>query len=83
MKILTAEQQTQALENILMELQLAASRISDEMFKKMGAKNLMIAIQDAKNLLELSRDLSVYEQIAQYSDIDQGYSDSLGIHNQL
>lgn len=83
MKILTAEQQTKALENILMELQLAASRISDSDFKRMGAKNLMIAIQDAKNLLELSRDLSVYEQIAQYSDMNHGYSDSLGLHNQV
>lgn len=79
--IITVEDQTKALENILLELQLSASRVSDADFKKMGAKNLMTAIQDAKKLLDMSKNLSIYDQISQYADMHEGYSDSLGLHN--
>lgn len=79
--IITVEDQTKALENILMELQLSASRVSDADFKRMGAKNLMTAIQDAKKLLDMSKNLSIYEEINQHLEMHEGYSDSLGLHN--
>lgn len=79
--ITTIEHQTQALENILLELQLSASRITDDSFKKIGAKNLMIAIQDTKQLLDMTKNLSIYQEISQYADSLEDYSGSLGIHN--
>ena len=77
----TSIDQTKALEGVLLQLQLAASRVSDADFKKLGAKDLMSSIQDCKRLIELSKELSIYQQIQAYADISCGYSDSLGINN--
>ena len=76
---MNAEAQTQALSDILLQLQLSASRVTDVEFKRMGAKDLMSSIQMCKKLIEYSKDLSIYQQIAQYSE--ESYSDSLGISN--
>jgi len=77
----SAQQQTVALEQILLQLQLYASKISDTDFKKFGAKDLMTSIQDCKRLIELSKELSIYQEIQAYADVSCGYSDSLGISN--
>lgn len=77
----TAQDQTQALSDILLQLQLASSRITDEHFKKYGNKDLMSSIQNCKKLIELSKQLSLYQEIQAYAEVSCGYSDSLGISN--
>jgi len=77
----TAQDQTQALSDILLQLQLSASRISDAEFKKLGAKDLMSSIQACKKLIELSKELSIYETIQQHTDSLQDYGSCLGLRN--
>jgi len=77
----SAQQQTVALEQILLQLQLYASKISDTDFKKFGAKDLMTSIQDCKRLIELSKELSIYETIQQHTDSLQDYGSCLGLRN--
>lgn len=78
MKIVTAEHQTMALERILHQLQLSASRITDSDFKKYGCQGLTHAIQDAKALIEISRQREESEQMFLWEDSSNS---SLGLHN--
>lgn len=78
---MNSEQQTKALSDILLQLQIASSKVSDADFKKYGTKDLMASIQHCKKLLDLSRELSILEQIAQHTDSLNDYGSSLGIHN--
>lgn len=80
---LTSEQQLSYLNNILFQLQISASKVTDEEFRRMGCTGLMTAIQQCKSLLKLSEQLSIYEQISQYSDIHESYSNSMGLHNEV
>lgn len=77
----TSIEQTKALEEILLQLQLSAARVSDSDFKKVGTKDLMKSIQDCKKLIDLSKELSIYEAIEMHTDSLYDYGTSLGIHN--
>lgn len=81
MNILTSEEQLSALNNILFQLQISASKVSDDEFKRVGCAGLMTSIQQCKKLIKMAEQLTIYEQISAYSDLHEGYSDSLGVHN--
>lgn len=80
---MTSEQQLSALKGILFQLQLAASRVSDSEFKRVGCTGLMNSIQDCKKLIKMAEQLDIYTQISQYADLNEGYSNSLGLHNEV
>lgn len=83
MNILTSEEQLASLQNILFQLQISASKVSDAEFKRDGCTGLMNSIQQCKKLIKMAEQLSIYDQISQYSDMHEGYSDSIGLHNQV
>lgn len=78
---MTSEEQLSSLKSILFQLQVAASKVTDEEFKRMGCTALMKSIQECKKLVKLSEQLNIYDQISQYADLHEGYSDSLDLHN--
>jgi len=79
----SADFQLTSLKDILFQLQISASKVSDEEFKRVGCTGLMNSIQNCKKLIKLAEQLTIYEQISMYSDQVCGYSDSLGIHNEV
>lgn len=81
MNILSPEEQLSALKGILFQLELAASRVTDCQFKQYGCTGLNKSIQDCKKLIKMSEQLSIYDQISQYTDMIEGYGDCLGLHN--
>lgn len=78
---MTSEQQLSALKSILFQLQISASKVSDDDFKRVGCTGLMNSIQDCKKLIKLAEQLDIYQQISEYSNSLEDYSGSLGIHN--
>lgn len=80
---MTNEDYVSDLKAILFQLELAASRVTDAEFKQHRCKALTESIQKCKKLIRAADLLNVYEQIQQFQDINQGYSDSLGLHNQI
>lgn len=70
------QDQVQSLQNILLQLQLAASKVSDEEFKKVGVKELMNSIQDCKKLIGYTTSLQYIQEITDYSE-------SLGLYNEM
>jgi NifU-like protein involved in Fe-S cluster formation len=81
MSTLTSEEQLSSLQNILFQLQISASKVSDAEFKRDGCTGLMHSIQQCKKLIKMAEQLSVYDQISQYTDSLEDYSNSLGISN--
>lgn len=81
MNILTSEEQLSSLQDILFQLQISASKVSDAEFKRDGCTGLMNSIQQCKKLIKLAEQLNVYDQISQYTDSLEDYSNSLGISN--
>lgn len=78
---MNAESQLSDLKAILFQLELAASRVTDCQFKQHGCTGLNTSIQSCKKLIKLAEQPSVYDQISQYSDMHEGYGDSIGLHN--
>lgn len=78
---MNTESQLSDLKAILFQLELAASRVTDSQFKQHGCTGLNKSIQSCKKLIKLAEQLSVYDQISQYTDSLEDYSNSLGISN--
>ena len=75
---MSAEQELNALTDILLALQEAVAHQTRSDLKEHGNRNLCIAIQSAKRLLEVSR----YRLLQ--SEVDEHLEDfaiSLGLHN--
>lgn len=80
---MNAESQLSDLKEILLQLELAASRVTDLEFKQHRCRALTSSIQKCKKLIKAAEVLDIYTQIQDYSDLHQGYSDSIGLHNQV
>jgi len=76
--MLSPEQQLEKLSGVLVALQEAVAHQSRDDLKEHGNRNLVIAIQSVKRLIEETRQDVIHSEVQEYVDTCVG---SLGLHN--
>lgn len=75
---MSVEQQLESLSGVLVALQEAVAHQSRDDLKEHGNRNLVIAIQSVKRLIENKKQDVIHSEVQEYVDTCVG---SLGLHN--